>query len=64
MFLLSGLFNFSLGVVGESYNCQANYNVNTVKHIIEHWTENYRSLEIITKTGTIYCLTGPDIYGQ
>ena len=37
--LLSGLFNLSLCVVGDSYNCQANDNVNTIKHIIEHWTQ-------------------------
>ena len=38
-FLSSGLFNFSLSVAGESYNCQGNDNVNTIKHIIEHWTQ-------------------------
>ena len=37
--MLSGLLNLSLRIVGESYNCQTNDDVNTTKHIIEHWTK-------------------------
>ena len=37
--MLSALLNLSLCVVWESYNCQVNENVNTIKHIIEHWTQ-------------------------